>query len=205
MTPYRFKDLFRDAMDFVEVGILFLGVSVLGMGLVLGPALQGLFAVSFRILDRRKAVRVWKDFWTGFRGAFWSGEIVGLVGLFAGLGIWFVLRYGLENGLPWLFASGVATGLLGALFLLVFFPMNAVFQAASPGQMLKNAFLLAARHPFRSLLLLGAAAVPFLLFELWSGTVLVSPALFAALAGAHLRRLFLPYLDTFIPADPAGD
>lgn len=205
MMPYRWKDFFRDAMDFVEVGVLFLGVSVLGMGLVLGPALQGLFAVSFRILDRKKAVRVWKDFWTGFRGGFWSGEIVGLLALLAGAGIGFVLWYGLENGLPWLIASGIATGLLGAAYLLCYFPMNAVFQAASPRQMRINAFLLAAKHPFRMILLLGTAAVPFLLFELWNGTVLISPGLFAALAGAHLRRLFMPYLDTFTPAEPAGE
>jgi uncharacterized membrane protein YesL len=201
MDKYGWKDFFRDATDLILAGILFLTAGVLGVFLTVGAALKALFAVAFAVMNHQKAVRVTADFWKAFKDGFFHSTLVWILALGIGTGCFFVMRFALDQGNPWVAASGIVTAVLTLIFLLYFYSLSAVFRASSFRQMAKNAVLMAARHPGSTLLLLGGLAVPVLLFGLWYGTILISPALFAAIEAWHLNRLFRPYREVFEPPE----
>ncbi len=201
MERYRLKDFFKDATDMVFVGFLFSATVVLGAFVTFGAAFKALFAVTFRIMEGKKATRIFHDFFTAFRDSFWFSTLAWLVSAGLGAVLYFGIRYAMAAGLWIVAASAVVTAVLLITYLLYLFPMLAAFTTDKPGTMLKNAFLMAAGHPFSSLLLLGGMAVAVLLFELWYGTVLVSPAIVAAVNGFHLRKLFGPHLAALTPPE----
>ena len=201
MYKYGWKDFFRDATDLILAGILFLTAGVLGVFLTFGAALKALFAVAFSVMNHKKAVRVTADFWKAFKEDFFRSTLVWVFALGIGIGCFFVIRFALDQGNPWVAATGIVTAVLTLIFLLYFYSMSAVFRAASFGQMAKNAVLMAARHPVAILLLLGGLAVPVLLFGLWYGTILISPALFVVIETWHLNKLYRPYREAFEPPE----
>ncbi len=202
MERYRLKDFFKDATDMVLVGFLFSATVVLGVFITFGAAFKALFAVTFRIMEGKKATRIFHDFFSAFRESFWFATLAWLFSAGLGTILYFVIRMAMSQGLWIVAAFAVVTAVLLVIYLLYLFPILAAFQTDRPGTMLKNAFLMAAGHPFSSLLLFGGMAVAVLLFELWYGTVLISPAIVAAVNGFHLRKLFAPHRAALTPPDP---
>jgi len=199
MGTYRIKDLFRDAADLVLAGFLFLAATALSGGLCAGAALKALFRVAFRVVDGKKTVRVVHDFWDGFKEGFWFSTILWVLAAVLGFGEYLVIRYAMSIGEPVVAGAGVVSAVLLVSYVAFLYPMLAVFETNRKRDMLRNVLLMAASHPLSVLLVLGALAVPVLLFFLWYGTILVSVALYAAIATFHLQKLFAPYVGAFVP------
>jgi uncharacterized membrane protein YesL len=197
MERYRLKDFFKDATDIVAVNFLFLLAVILSSGILFGAAFKALFAVTFKIMGHQDATRIWKDFWTAFIDSFWFSTLVWLISVVFGLMFAFVIDYGLNHQMIWLAASGIVSAIFLILYLLYFFPMLSIFKTKSRIQMLKNAAIMGASHPFSSLLLAGGLVMVLILFEWWTGTLLFSIGLMSVINAAHLNRLFYPYLEPF--------
>ncbi|MBN2696284.1 MAG: DUF624 domain-containing protein [Bacilli bacterium] len=194
MRRYTFRDFYRDAMDYVLLNLIFIMFVALGAFVTLGASLKAMFFVSHRLLDREKQTYVWKDFLRSFKEDFLQSTLVWLTCVALGLLLYLAWTFAFEQQNIIVMVSIVATATIMLVYLMYFYPLLALFEAASFGERLRNTFIIMARHPFTTVKLLGSLALVVLLFLLFSGTIIVSIGIFAWLWAWHLKKPLEPII-----------
>jgi len=184
-----FKDIYRDAMDYVLLNLIFLVVVALGAGITFGAAFKAMFHVGEKINYGKDRVYVWKDFFRAFKEGFWQSTLSWLVLAMLGLLLYFIGNYAYNLMNVIVLASVVATGVFTLTYLLYLYPFLALFETESFGYLLRNVLIIMGRNPFISFKMLGSVAFATLLLFLFSGTILVTPAIVVWLNLMHLRKL----------------
>lgn len=169
----------------------------------IGASTTAMYRVMLDLADDKGGGTI-IQFWNAFRSNFKIGSIVFLTLLPAyaiiGVDIWCLFNLGLTRAVTLLFL--VSAILIGA-FLGYIFPLTAQFDN-TVGQTIKNAFLLAASYPLRSLFILIMNLLPMILFVIkpyaFFYSLLLWPLLgfgiIARVNTAVLRDIFKPLIET---------
>lgn len=205
MRQGAFKEWYRQVMDYVLLNLIFLPCVLLGAGITFGAAFKSLHYVAYRLADKERHVAVFHDFWFAFKDEFLKSTIIWIIAAATGLLLAFTAHYALSNNMIILMVSVIVTGTILVLFLLYLFPVMAIFKSGSLRALFRNSFLLFAKHPLTSFLMLGSLAAVVGLFLLFEGTILISIGLFAWLETWHLQRVFQPYVLALMTENPPSD
>jgi uncharacterized membrane protein YesL len=206
MRQGAFREWYRLVMDYVLLNLIFLVFVLLGAGVTFGAAFKSLHFVAFKLADKDRHTAVFRDFWNGFKDEFLKSTLIWIAVAATGLLLFFIGHLALENQQVYLMVSVLVTASILVLYLLYLYPVMAVFQSPSLRALFRNTFLLFARNPLTSLLMLGSLATVVVMFLIFEGTILVSIGLFAWMETMHLRRLFHPYLENFVQdANPVDE
>ncbi|QVK18224.1 DUF624 domain-containing protein [Mycoplasmatota bacterium] len=153
---YSFFDILYKLM---VINCLWFFSLIIGLGfLTFLPATISLFILVYSLM-KESEFPVFKSFWTILKKKYWKGQIVFLLMLIMGLGLYFNFRIYYINHLQ-NYVSSIGfwlTCILILVYLLTFlqvFMIFIYFPKFNAFQIIKYAFLFALAYPFRSLFLL---------------------------------------------------
>ncbi len=189
------KSTYDQIIDYIAIGVLVIGTSLMGLFLTMGASLTAAFMTVYKIHGETMEDSLTTTYWHHFKRTFWSANLTFLGVIGASVALYFLAVFAFAEQAAFL----IVLFYIGVAYLVVFiqiaFAMIGIFKHKNPLHLIKNALLLIHIHPVVSFKLLINASV-FYLLTVVAHWVLIP---FALAIYFHLQGRFLkPTMDFYI-------
>jgi uncharacterized membrane protein YesL len=179
--------------DIIILNILWLLVSLFGMGITVGASTTAIYSVMLKMVDPEKDYYVVRDFFKAFKKNFVQSTIIWIIMLLISFILYFNYRLAYSTESIFLFILFYLASFLTLITAVYLFPVVAKFEASTKDYFIST-FLIANKHLLTTILILSSLVGSiFILMKLSSLLVLVIPGIYFLSTSYHIRKILRVY------------